>query len=540
MMDSTTPTPSPSRMNRLGRSAWLIMGVAFAMSASMILPAILFGDKFKNGDGPTVVVVGAVAGGVLILWSVVLAVRALIAGEGSFWPMLLINFATLIPAAGGCFGWFLLPSAADRDSIFEIAILCCVLIPSLSFACITGTIAIKILFSIVERRRVRAGRPSWSRRQRWRNALALWGVYALLLGLVSIPAATFLVSARLWSDHGSIDFEHGSHFRIAVLKESPNLIRDISESILYALNSRKSLTILLSYDLVSLAKLEKRVHDTDLEISRCALKGLVKHRPQLAVRNAEEIAENFVPRSSDGAEYLEMLHECVAQFGTSAQKKVELQRFLNGKNTGDNGVFYALLRGECDESLIPILTEMLHSSAPRHELALLPLIKWLPEDRAVEIFQNAVAKMTGYPRRSYMTMALSERKSLATKMFFMLLAHENKDVRLEALAQGISQRKLDPIRKGECVRKLLEFLDGNDIPQRRGAAKCLAMILDVEERYSRNLILKIENIVDPVRKSGNLLPETPAETEAFKTIRADAEEWLRKHDSSIGNPPAPH
>ncbi len=537
MMYSTTPNPSPPRVNRLGRSAWLIMGVAFAMSASMIVPAVLFGDKFKNGDGPTVVVVGAVAGGVLILWSVVLAIRALFAGERSLLPILLVNFATLLPAAGGCYGWYLLPSAADRDSIFEIAILCCALIPFLSFACITGTVAIKILLSIVERRRVRHGLPLWSRRRRWRNALALWSVYALLLGFVSIPVATFLVSARIWSDHGSIDFEHGSSFRIAVLKESPKLIRDISESILYASNSRKSLAILLSNDLVSLAKLETRVHDTDLEISRCALDGLVKHRPQLAARHAEEIAENFVPRSAAGAEYVEMLHECVAQYGTSAQKKAELQRVLNGKNVGGSAVFYALSLGDRDESLIPILDAILRSDDNFNYGALIPLFKWLPGDRIISLFQSAVPNL--HARRRCISFVLSANHVLATKMFLMLIEHESNVVRLEALERGLPLWCLDPAQKGNCVRRLLELLNEDVVSQRRGAAKCLLTTFDFE-RQGLKSSSSIQDVFDFGGKSENILPETREETDEFGQIRADAEEWLRTHDSSIVNPPPPH
>ena len=523
-METQTPTPSPPRVNRLGRSAWLIMGVAFAMSASMIAPAILFGDKFINGDGPTVVVVGVVAGGVLILWSVVLAVRALFASERSLLPILLVNFATLLPAACGCYGWYLLPGVADRDSVFEIAILCCVLIPFLSFACITGTIAIKILFSFVERRRFRSGLPLWSRRQRWRNALSLWSVYTLLLGLVTIPVATFSVSAHLWSDHSGIDFDHGSRLRIAVLKESPNLIRDISESILYALNSRKSLAILLSYDLVSLSKLEKRVHATDFEISRCALTGLVKHRPQLAARHAEEIAENFVPRSINGAEYLEMLHECVAQFGTHAQKKAELQRVLDGKNVGGNGIFYALSLGERDESLVPILEAILRSDNQFNCGALIPLTKWLPDDRIISLFQSAVTKLN--LRRRCISIVLSAKPVLATKMFLMLIVHENNVVRLEALERGISW-SLDPAQKVDCVRRLLELLNEDDVSQRRGAAKCLVTMLDFEERHGPKSSSRIQSVFDSGGKVGNLLPETRGETEAFGLIREVAEDWLR-------------
>src|SRR5437868_13794326 len=81
------PTNSAQQpINRLTRSTWLILAAGGAMSATLSVPALFFRDQFKGDDALTVATLRGLFGAVLTLWSVVLALRALVSGERSFGP----------------------------------------------------------------------------------------------------------------------------------------------------------------------------------------------------------------------------------------------------------------------------------------------------------------------------------------------------------------------------------------------------------------------------------------------------------------------
>ena len=134
-MESTTPNPSPPHVNRLGRTAWLIMGVAFAMSGTMIVPALVFRERFTDSEDIVLIVVGAIIGAVLLLWSAVQSLRALYAGAKSKAHLAILMIALGIPAVLGIGGWSQLADWRDRSANLEIAaLLGCVLMPFIFLA----------------------------------------------------------------------------------------------------------------------------------------------------------------------------------------------------------------------------------------------------------------------------------------------------------------------------------------------------------------------------------------------------------------------
>jgi hypothetical protein len=202
------------------------------------------------------------------------------------------------------------------------------------------------------------------------------------------------------------------------------------------------------------------------------------------------------------------------------------------------GFFKALMQNEPEPELVPDLYKCLNGTQANCDLAGLPLAQWLPEDKSYELLhfllftnRTAIANLQG--------LRYINKKAVVFRILADALDHPNPYVQRQALDEIW---RTDPrfrnsrLVEMNLVPKILERLNGTDIVQKRGAARCLANLLDPIRDWS--LINTISPTFEPatsgtsVQQGAAPLPETPAETAAFKKIRELTEESFPKQKES--------
>jgi hypothetical protein len=94
------PAPPVRSKTRYGRTAWLVFLAAIVGAGSMFAIIYFSGGNDRNATLRVESAFGWALGAaiVLLLWSVVLAIRALYRNEKSWPPMLLLNVIVMLPA----------------------------------------------------------------------------------------------------------------------------------------------------------------------------------------------------------------------------------------------------------------------------------------------------------------------------------------------------------------------------------------------------------------------------------------------------------
>ena len=226
-----TPAP-PARSSRLGRSAWLVFGGGLLLLALTVGFGFLAEPYMRHEEVATIAVIGLLSGGVFTLWSIVLAIRALWAGERQTLPILLLLFLAAVLMGGfGVACWFDdVPSTYNefnRVRSWPHRLFLPVILPFVFFVCLTGVPLILWLLRRRKRILLQNGAPELSRRESWRFVLPWAAVYALLCGVILIPMPLFVMCVKC---EGGI--------RTEIVAHTPDFFRDATEALLYRFSGR--------------------------------------------------------------------------------------------------------------------------------------------------------------------------------------------------------------------------------------------------------------------------------------------------------------
>jgi hypothetical protein len=162
------------------------------------------------------------------------------------------------------------------------------------------------------------------------------------------------------------------------------------------------------------------------------------------------------------------------------------------------------------------------------------MANWLPEDKAIAVVAWAFdAKDASSVAMQQLILRVwtPQNTRLWLRVCYWLLDHPNEKMRLDGLAR-FRTPTLTGVEKAGFIKRLLKMMEDGPIPERRGAAIWLMWQLK-----DNGMVVNPDGVQDvmvssiPFGTVGNgnpPLPETPAEVNAFKTIREAAEKWLRE------------
>ncbi len=211
----------------------------------------------------------------------------------------------------------------------------------------------------------------------------------------------------------------------------------------------------------------------------------------------------------------------VAELGTTEQRR----RLIQNPNA-DLGFFFVRFRNiKPDLALIPTLKEVFKSKVPKREYAIFPLVNWLPENEA-EAFLTDAIQSDAQARTVILKEMQWPNAALKERIFLCALNQPDSAIRREAL-----MNLGDTVPSLATMKRLLEMLSGNDLPERRGAALALWGMLNeagvpVGSPGGLKTMYEPANPAFPVETGGAPAAETDAERETILTIREAAERYL--------------
>jgi len=524
----TPPSPSPS--SRLGRSAWLVLGAALLSGGGLIA----VGTFISGGtvDKEQIVWMGALIGGVFCVWAVVLALRALWRGERAMLPLGLLNLMALAAGALGVWMWARVPEV-NGEFVWYLDTGLPLAIPFCAAASLSGTVVLSCALRWIERRRMRSGKPVLTQRERCWLLVKLGVPFLTLLALILLPVPIFLyLTAR--------DFKMEPP---ALVKAAPNFVRDPAERVARTCMEWKWMEAwghvewrLLENQLVSNARLIERAGDPDVKLRIVAICALVEHEPKLAARFAVETIETAQPNSRGFDFVCFELAEIVAKRGSSDERCRLLRKALANSATeltlAQTSFFEKLAEQPRDDAVIPLLEQLAGSATLKRAANLKPLIEWLPEDEAIQLISAELDSGDHIRQRDTIIWLRPSRISLWKRKFFLQLDHPDINVRrltLESRLSMLIPYSIDQTARIECVRKLLTILEQHDVCMKRGAARALCDLCWIGSTFHIQEVLCASSKT-PIISGGTPCLETPEETADFKTIRAEAEKWLKQNE----------
>ena len=542
IQESATTSVSPLKPanapgNRLGRTAIFVMIAGIITSTLMLLIVFNFGgdsSRAGNVDLLPVIAMALVIGGVCYCWSLVLAVRAWIAGEGATLLIWVVNLATLPPAALGLWSWFSSSELELRKWSFSLALP--VILPFIALACISGTIVLRPLFRWFERRRKRVVPADCTRRQSVNWIKYAFLCYSLLLGFVILPVALCINSQfdRVLNPtiEGLVSYPHQGTWSTPYLE----YVNDSADKFLsFKLNSecRDARQALLESGDLSFDRLAKLSQDSQQWVAKSAFNGLyASHRGRLP-----EIAYAMIvsPQNFPTNINFTAAHGVVIKEGSFEQRRLLLKSILNGTAIAPDLILYNFRESPVDVRLIPLLKEIFVTLNFDLE-AFNTLVMWLPNDETLALLEDTwksndldnqamVQNLLNRDERRIRLLALrvfmDHAELLARPNVLHTLAAENQFARM----------------KIRFVSFLRHLLNDNDLTVRRAAATLLVKKLELSDRLLQS-VMSARVPDNPNVKSSNrfgFTQFTPAssasaqELKALQLIQNETDAWSRKH-----------
>ncbi|MEI6233414.1 MAG: hypothetical protein WCT04_10195 [Planctomycetota bacterium] len=513
---------------RLTRTAWIVMILGLVTSAAMIGGVTVFaGNQALSGTQDLLPVLGmAVAIGMAgLCWGVVLAIRAIRQGEPARGPLVLISVATLVPAIFCGAYWFIIPD--DRNHIllrsdWIIASAAPVFAPFFSFVVISGILLLRPLLRWIERRRTRAGKTDWSRRERLKFGALMGLGYAFVLGCVVLPVPLsmhfFLFAERavVWG---------------FVPKNSPQWVSDAAESGLPTKFWTGARLNAIRYGNLSLNRMKERYENGGANVRSRALTAATYKYPEWALSKAFEILANptYQPLNSEVLIAQQALTKC----GSDQQRRDYLREAIKTNSPTAYWFFIVLPSTRRDPDLIPLLKSALMSSMPHREQALIPLSAWLSPDD-----MDALLKEALYGNKDLRILVITKllnngpSAELRAQLFLAFLDDPDMTTRMKAMSNYYDP-DIPPELKKEAITRLARMFSSANSVDRRGAALqcCRLLKLTRNPDYFIGILgMNVSTIPgSSVIDGAPPAVETEAETKAINVIRDKAEEWLKEN-----------
>ncbi|MBI3831872.1 MAG: hypothetical protein HY291_20285 [Planctomycetes bacterium] len=279
--------PNPvARGHRLGRSAWILHGLAYLFFLSAWGVMLILGESTEESQ--PVQGVGGAAAIVLSLWSLVLSIRALIAAERPVLPVLNIALVLLeITAPCVAVWWPLLLNYRAFSPVYEIALAwgLPVFVPFMSFGSGIAALFAWWLTGRAERRGQKQGQPAWTQRRRWRWGVSLYAGALAMLACLILPLPLYIFAAL------SASVAEKGILQNIVLDTTPDFIKLIAYNQMGNGSRGPSLKYRMLQDgRLSDALLLSFFHHKDNSLGNAAWAAYTNRHPEQRLSRAMEIA----------------------------------------------------------------------------------------------------------------------------------------------------------------------------------------------------------------------------------------------------------
>ena len=531
---SIPPSTVGSASHRHRYSALLVhaLGLLFLGAAWILMDLV---GEF-TAEGNAVQGVGCAAALVLALWSGVLAIRALVAGEPPGWPVAVLALGLAEAALPCLFVWWPLLISYDPNSPvmdLVVALGLPVFVPFLAFATFLAAPLAWWLTRRAEKKSVANGQPAWERRRCWKRGVAWYAVGFVALTLLVLPYPLYLFCVgsvnKRWYERENKD---ESNWRMTAIGYTPDFVKAFVDGWVERIPGASA--VYLRQKMVNAGKLPKdrilaHLQDSDTGNIYAAWRQLEWNYPRDAAELANSIASGQVPASStmeiEAGDYVG---------GKGSEERV--RELLRSPQTSTN-TLEGLLSGlgyACRTEFQPELKELIRRPPPVAKKAwrtLTRLITTPQQGRQVfeEIFNDPELE---HRSATVENLSVISEPSLRDAMVLGFLKDKDLTVRQKAMFAAVRSLKLNQINDTEFRFGAIEYLSillaWKDLILRRGAVGILAPFLKIPipNTPSAYDCVTGEPTTD---KGGTPAPETPAELQELETLREAAKAWLEKN-----------
>jgi len=512
------------------RDAVLINGLAtLAGCVSIVLAYILdpHGEAFGPGLG-----VALSATGVLLVWSLTLAVRAWRRGEHNGWcwaVMILGGPETVLLGAIAYLIRFVFPSSSGfqwtLQWVWQWAWENCVFV-ILPAGAIAYLVAALVTWWRLRRAAKRQPRSHWKRGLIWFCA-----VFALLSALL-LPWPLFYYCSEREFYSGE-----GRSWKTWVLEHTPVFVADIAAGGL-TLSSHPSTVHLYHCALwsgrVSKNRLLAEVNSTDPTAQQSAFGGLERADPQAALALADQIGQARTSGTWSGL--VQQAGGLMARRGTLGRVRYYLDQDTTQSPQPSgfmDGLFESLSgRSDC----LPELVSSCRKGSPYRQAALNVLAQRLPPKDVPGVWAEFLADSDPL-RRQQAVWAIAQIRDLWVRFEMIVAGFESPDLSLrQQMLQhylrnpywDFWEHRFSTPALMRLVQSLLPVLDDADRGVRCGAACRLSRFVDDHGTLQKEFTFFSSFLLSRLR-GRNPVGAEPEEPEMLESVRAAAKKWLDEH-----------
>ncbi|MGD0090661.1 MAG: hypothetical protein ABSE73_12140 [Planctomycetota bacterium] len=521
------------------RDAVLVNGLAtLAGCISIVLAIILRPEDQAFGPG---LGVALSATGVLLVWSLTLAVRAWRRGEHSGWCWAVMALGGPEAVLLGVVAYlirFVLPFSSLGDWAYETG-----LIVFLPVGAIAYLVAVPMTWWRLRgaARRdaessagLRAGGDAGATtRSHWKRGLIWFCAVAGLLTALLLPFPLFLYCVSWSSMHWRVH-----NWKTWVMENTPIFVAEPAAGAL-TLSSHKAAVDLYYHALmsgrVSRKRLLSEVNSTDYIIQECAFTGLELADPQAALSVADQIGQGSI--FAWMTDLLQRAGNMIGRRGTREQ----IRYFLD-QDTTESPPDAAFMKGLLDaldirRAFLPELTSSCKKTSTSREHGLMILAERLPPKDLPGVWAEFLADSDPL-RRQQAIKCIPYISDMNARLAVLVACFESPD---PSVRQEIQQLWLvyhsyavhgcesgDTVLVKRLVNALLPALDEADRATRCAAACSLYALVGAHWKLRRDWYF-FSDVLRCQAKGESVAWATEKEQDKLESIRAAARKWLDDH-----------
>ncbi|MGD0091062.1 MAG: hypothetical protein ABSE73_14180 [Planctomycetota bacterium] len=515
------------------RDAVLINGLAtLAGCTGLVLAFVLDPEDQAFGPG---LGVALSATGVLLVWSLTLAVRAWRRGERSRWGRavrILGGLETvLLVAIVFLIGYGFPFSNPSQWFEWQWKTGMIVFLPVVGIAWLGATL---VAWWRVRRAARRDAKEGMQGRSQWKRGLIWFCAVAALLVALLLPCPLFLYCAE-WERYNDMELRT---WRGRVLENTPVFVADTAAGPL-ALSSWAEAVELYQCALwsgrISKKRLLAEVNSTDQYAQDCAYAGLERADPQAALALADRIGQG---RTSGTSPTLRgRAGDLMARRGTPERIRYFLDQYATHPSPSSAFMDSLLCSLSNRPEFLPELASFCRKDFPNRMVALRAIAAMSPTAKDLPaIWAGFLADRDSSRRRSALDVIPYIRDANA-RLAILVAGFESPDPYVRQETQWQCDRwpfevlgdfeSRDPALMKRLIQSLLPVLDDADRRIHCGAARSLSWLFDnhgtLHEEYTFFCIL-----CD--RLAGwQAVGDAPDEPKMLESVRAAARKWLDEH-----------
>ena len=523
-MPDATPTKT-----QLGRDALLVHCVALLFAAANLAVNSLL--EQGTDVWTAAFFVSQIAAVVIGVWSLVLAMRALLTGELGARPMVVLGLLFTESTAA----LFLFSGVTGlpfpRFGRWYMDLCLPVVVPILILATL---IALPVARWRVRRSAVVAPAAPvapWP----WKRALAWYGAVAALTAVVLLPYPLFMYCAYMQIHREWPNDRLG--VRTWILEHTPVVVAEPSAWCLSLSDSRAFMdgyALTLATGRTSTRRLHAELNDPRSEVHFHALYGLQKADQAAALAWAERIGSGRT--CVRGSHALDAAGRILGEHGSLEQVRRCLTADLQLPPYFFDGVINGIVEGRRRE-LLPEL-ERSSEASPGERHSCLWAIAEIDTPEQLERRWGSYLRATDGPRRleAINTIPYFPDHNVCVRVVLAALDRADGPAQDELLRcapnwapdwAGVNWRDADATLLARLVRRLAPLLDAEDLEMRRAVAAALGVMTTTPEAV-RGPVRLLAQPWDGQTPRGGILPETESERVTIRQLREHVAQWLAK------------